>query len=276
MKKRFPLLALLLLVAIVGLFALDHYRKERAQQREQTAGLLASCVNQGLLSLFRLQANDWRRRPDFLAQQQRKLEDAVAALPEKILAGQPFAEWQNAVAVCKKLTRHSVVQHGTIFRALDDLAAPAMTDSRTYKDPGALKRRLRTLNRLRNSAKAAGRYLDDLRTDVRTQLQRSDLSAASREQALAEINRQVLEHYRPGHFSVQQVDSYLARLESYYRLLAQHPRGFSLRGGSLYFHDIALRRQIEQLNSAILQGDAAFYANWSQIVARQQGGFDAG
>lgn len=271
MKKLYPLLLFLLVAVVAGLVELDHYREKRADQRAQVAQLLARCVNEGLLSLFQLQANDWRRHPDFYRQQQEKLNASVAALPGKILDGAPFTEWQRAIDVCETLTEHSELQHRTIFRPLGDVAAPSMSDTRTLKDRDALRHRQRTLARLRVATQAASRYLDDLHTDIRNQLGRSKLSPASRELALAEINRQVMDYYRPGHFSPQQVQAHLSRLERYYQLLAENPRGYTLRGGSLFFYDRSLQREIDKLNSAILQGDAAFFANWTQIVQRQQG-----
>ncbi|WP_193163476.1 hypothetical protein [Microbulbifer hainanensis] len=270
MNKYYPLLAFLLVAIVAGLTGLDHYRTTRAHQREQTSQLLASCVNQGLLSLFQLQANDWRQRPDFYRPQSEKLASAVAALPQKVLEGEPFAEWQAALNICTQLTRHSNLQHRTIFRPLGDFGAPEMSGNRSLKDRRTMARRQRTLDRLRVAAQAAERYLDDLRTDIHNQLRVSALSPESRERALAEIHAQVLDYYRPGHFSRQKVDAHLQRVERYYQLLAENPRGYTLRGGSLYFYDRSLQREIEQLNSAILQGEAQFYGNWQQIVARQQ------
>lgn len=270
MKKLYPLLAFLLVLAIAGLYGLDYYRKLREQQREQTSHLLASCVNQGLLSLFRLQANDWRAQPDFYREQERKLDKAVAQLPQQQLDGRPYAEWQEAIAICEKLTRHSKLQHETIFRPLGDFAAREMSDSRTLKNRDSLRRRQRTIDRLKVSAQAADRYLQDLRTDIHSQLAGSDLSPQSRDRALQEIDAQVLDFYRKGNFSRRQVDAHLQRVERFYRLLADNPRGYSLRTGSLYFHDGNLRREVDNLNSAILQGESQFFGNWKQIVQRQQ------
>lgn len=156
MKKFYPLLVLLLVVTVAGLYGLDYYRKLREQQQEQTAHLLASCVNQGLLSLFRLQANDWRAKPDFFREQQLRLKKAVAQLQQSLLEGQPFAEWQEAVVICNKLTRHSNLQHETIYRPLGEFAAPEMSDNRTLKDQRSLRQRLRLIDRLRIAAQAAG------------------------------------------------------------------------------------------------------------------------
>ncbi|AMX01210.1 hypothetical protein [Microbulbifer thermotolerans] len=270
MKKLYPLLAFLLVVSIAALYGLDYYRNLREQQREQTAHLLASCVNQGLLALFRLQANDWRAQPDFHSEQKRKLKEVEAQLPQQLLEGQPFAEWQEATVICDKLTRHSNLQHETIFRPLGDFAAPKMSDSRTLKDRNALKHRLRVIDQLKISAQAADRYLQDLLADIDNQLRNSNLSPQSRERALREINSQVLDFYRKGKFSKTQVDAHLQRVGRFYRLLADNPDGYSLRGGSLYFYDRNLRREIDNLNSAILQGEAQFYGNWAQIVERQQ------
>lgn len=270
MKKFYPLLLFLIVAAVAGLYGLDYYRDLRASQREQTAHLVARCVNQGLLSLFRLQANDWRERPEFHREQERKLEGAVAQLPQQLLDGHPFAEWQAAVRICDRLTQHSNLQHKTIFGPLGDFASPDMSNSRTLKNRDSLARRHRSINRLQVSAQAAARYLDDLRTDIQNQLNESELSQTSRELVAAGINSQVLDFYRPGKFSERQVNAYLERVERYYNLLAENPRGFTLRGGSLFFYDRVLRREVDNLNSAILQGEAAFYGNWTQIVERQQ------
>lgn len=272
MKKIYPLLAFLLVAAIAALYGLNHYQELREKQREQTAHLLARCVNQGLLSLFKLQGNDWRERPDYYRQQAEKLDAAVAGLPQQLLDGEPFAEWQVAIDICNRLTRHSNLQHKTIFRPLGQFASPEMRDSRTFKSGKSLHWRLRTVNRLKVAAEAADRYLDDLRTDIRNQVGDSDLSAESRRRALAEIDAEVLDYYRDGHFSRKRVDAYLQRVERYFKLLAENPGGYTLRGGSLFFHDRALRREIDRLNSAIIQGEADFFANWTQIVERQQSG----
>ncbi|MFC6633913.1 hypothetical protein [Microbulbifer taiwanensis] len=270
MKKLYPLLAFVLVIAIAALYGLNHYRELREHQRQQTAHLLASCVNQGLLSLFRLQANDWRAQPEFYREQERKLEESVAQLPQQLLDGEIFAEWQEAITICEKLTRHSNLQHGTIFRPLSDFAARDMTDARTLKDRGSLRRRQRIIGRLDVSAQAADHYMQDLRTDIKNLLNGGGLSLKSRERALQEINAEVLDYYRRGNFSKRQVDAHLRRVQKYYQVLADNPRGYSLRGGGLYFYDARLRREVENLNSAILQGDNQFFANWKQIVQRQQ------
>lgn len=270
MKKLYPLLAFLLVVTIAGLYGLDYYRELREQQREQTAHLLASCVNRGLLSLFRLQANDWRVRPDLYRKEEQKLDEAVAQLPQQLLDGRPFAEWQEAVAICEKLTRHSNLQHDTIFRPLAEFAGRKMADSRTLKDRDALRRRQRAIGRLRVSAQAADRYLQDLRADIRNLVEGGNLSPQSRERALREIDGEVLDFYRKGNFSKRQVDAHLQRVERYYELLAKNPRGYSLRGGGLFFYDGDLRREIDNLNTAMLQGEGQFFGNWKQIVQRQQ------
>ena len=275
MKKFYPLLLLLVVAAVAGLYGLDYYRELRAHQREQAAHLVARCVNQGLLSLFSLQANDWRRRPDFQREQGRKLEETVAQLPQQLLDGEPFAEWQDAIHICDRLTRHSNLQHKTIFGPLGDFVSPVMSDSRTLKNRDSLARRHRTINHLQVSAQAAARYLDDLRADIQNQLNESGLSGKSRALVASEINTQVLDYYRLGKFSVRQVSAHLQRVERYYNLLADNPRAFTLRAGSLFFHDRALRRQVDNLNSAILQGEVEFLVNWSQIVERQQSGIGA-
>lgn len=270
MKKLYPLLAFLLVVIVAGLYGLDHYRSLRERQREQVSQLLASCVNQGLLSLFQLQANDWRARPDYYREQESKLDAAVAELPGKILEGEVFAEWQSALDICQRLTRHSQLQHTTIFRPLAHFAEREMSDLRSLKKHESLRRRYRTIDRLKISAQAADRYLQDLRVDIDSLLENSSLSPASSERSLREIQAQVLDYYRKGNFSRRQVEAHLQRVSSYYRLLADNPRGYSLRGGSLFFHDADLRREVEGLNSAILQGEAQFFGNWKQIVQRQQ------
>ncbi|MFC4875123.1 hypothetical protein [Microbulbifer halophilus] len=270
MKKLYPLLAFLLVAAIAALYGLDHYREVQEKQREQTAHLLSRCVNQGLLSLFRLQANDWQERPEYYRRQAEKLEASIGQLPQQLLDGEPFVEWQSATEICDKLTRHSNLQHKTIFRPLGRFASAEMRDSRTFKSRGSLRRRLRTVNRLNVAAQAADRYLDDLRMDIHNQLEDSDLSGESRRRALAEIDSEVLDYYRDGNFSRKRVDAYLQRVERYFKLLAENPESYSLRGGSLFFHDRDLRREIDRLNNAIIQGEADFFGSWTQIVQRQQ------
>ncbi|MFC4875137.1 hypothetical protein [Microbulbifer halophilus] len=98
----------------------------------------------------------------------------------------------------------------------------------------------------------------------------SDLSGESRRRALAEIDSEVLDYYRDGNFSRKRVDAYLQRVERYFKLLAENPESYSLRGGSLFFHDRDLRREIDRLNNAIIQGEADFFGSWTQIVQRQQ------
>lgn len=270
MNKRYPLLAFLLLVGIAGLCGLDYYRDLREQQGEQTAHLLASCVNQGLLSLFRLQANDWRARPDFYRQEEEKLNRAVARLARQQLHGRPYAEWQTATEICDKLAGHSNLQHRTIFGPLGRFAARGVSDNRTLKDRDSLRHRQWAISRLGISAQAADRYLEDLHTDIRNQLSGSGLSQQSRDRALREIDKQVLDYYRKGNFSRRQVDAHLKRVERFYQLLADNPRGYSLRGGALVFRDENLRREVDGLNSAILQGENQLFDNWRQIVQRQQ------
>lgn len=272
MKKLYPLLAFLLVAIIAALFGLDRYREVREKQREQTAHLLARCVNQGLLSLFSLQGNDWRERPHYHREQARKLDGAIEGLPQQLLDGEPFAEWQAGVEICRQLTRHSNIQHKTIFEPLGDFASPKMRDSDTFKSRRSLHHRQRTIDRLKVSAEAADRYLEDLRVDIRNQLDEGGLSSPARERAQAEIDTEVLDYYRDGNFSRRRVDAYLQRTKRYFQLLAENPDGYTLRGGSLYFYDRELRREIDQLNSAIIQGEADFFANWTQIVARQQSG----
>lgn len=276
MKKIFPLLALALVGVVAGLYTLDYYRELREQQREQTAHLLARCVNQGLLTLFRLQANDWRARPDFYREQEQKLHQAIAQLPQQLLDGEAFEEWRESIVICEKLTRHSNVQHSTIFRPLAHFAGREMSDSRTLKDRDSLHRRQRNISRLKSSSEAAERYVQDLRADIANQLGGSRLSPQSRERALQQINAEVLDFYRQGNFSGRMVDAHLQRVERYYQLLADNPRGYSVRGGSLYFYDRNLQREVEDLYRAILQGEGLFYANWRQIVQRQQAPITAG
>lgn len=266
MKKFLPLLAFLLVATIAGLYGLEYYRELRERQRAQVAHLLSRCVNQGLLSLFALQTNDWRARPDFFREQQQKLSAAAAELPEKLLEGRPFGEWQAAVEICEKLTRHSNLQHETIFRPLGRFGAREMSDIATVKSRAKLAWRSRNIYRLKVAAQAADRYLQDLRTDVQSLLSTSGLSTETHAQVQAQIDAEVLDHYRRGDFSLRRVDTYLERVEHYYRLLAENPRGFALRNGSLFFYDKKLRLQIDNLNSAILQGEADFYGNWRQLV----------
>lgn len=270
MKKFYPLLAFLLVVSIAGLYGLERLREIRADQRAQTAHLLSRCVNQGLLSLFALQANDWRARPDFHREQEQKLNAAVAELPAQLLDGHSFGEWQAAVEICEKLTRHSNIQHQTIFRPLGQLASRAMSDSATLKDGERLVWRKREIYRAKVAAQAAERYLEDLHSDIESQLAASGLSAESRAQAKAGIQAEVLDHYRRGNFSRRRVEAHLDRMQRYYELLVENPGAYTLRGGSLFFHDAKLRREVDNLNSALLQGEAEFYGNWQQILQRQQ------
>ena len=270
MKKSIPLLAILALLLFAGLYSLNHWSEVREQQRQQVAHMLARCVNEGLLSLFRLQANDWRRNPDYYREQGERLERRAGELPEKLLEGKPFGEWREAARLCGVLTAHSNNQHRIIFQPLGRFASYDVTDPRLFNGARGLKRRERTISRMRTSAQAANTYLQDLRTDIRRQVSASGLDSKTVRSVEAALNSEVLDNYRQGNFSVPLVSAHLERVEQYLRLLAENPRGFTVRGGGLFFYDRELRRQVEQLNRAIMQGESAFLANWTQIVQHQQ------
>ena len=270
MKKSIPLLAALVLLIVVGLYSLNHWREVREQQRQQVAHMLARCVNEGLLSLFRLQANDWRSNPDYYREQGAELERRADALSQKLLEGEPFEEWREATRLCGVLTAHSNNQHRIIFQPLGRFASLDMTDPRIFNGARALKQRKRIIGRMRTAAQAAHTYLEDLRTDIHRQVSTGSLDSETVRAVEAAINSEVLDNYREGNFSVPQVSAHLERVDEYFRLLAENPRGLTVRGGGLFFYDGELRRKVEQLNRAIMLGGATFLANWTQIVQHQQ------
>lgn len=270
MKKIYLLFIVLLVAILAGLYGLNHYREIKKHQQEQSAHLLASCVNQGILSLFRLQANDWRKRPDYYLDQQRELNEKIEVLPEKILEGQPFDSWEHAIDICEKLTRNTNLQHITIFRPLGDLASAEMSDARTFKQKASLRNRKKIISALKESSHAADRYLRDLHNDISIKLRTYRFPDEERELIWNQINSEVLEFYQKGNFSLKNAEIYLERISGFYRLMAENPRGYTVRNGSLYFYDPKLRSEIENLNRAILQGEGEFFANYSQIVARKQ------
>ncbi|WP_445365343.1 hypothetical protein ACJJJB_19395 [Microbulbifer sp. ANSA001] len=270
MKKIYLLLTLLVVVFVVGLYGLDRYREIKRHQQEQTAHLLASCVNQGILSLFRLQANDWKKHPNFYREQQQVLNADIEALPKKILDGKPFESWRYAVEICEKLTRNTNLQHITIFRPLGELASAEMSDARTFKRKESLRKRKKIIGGLKESARAADRYLRDLQSDINIKLQAYRFSDQEKENIWNRINSEVLDYYQKGSFSLKRAEIYLERVSSFYRLMAENTRGYTVRNGSLYFYDSKLRSEVEGLNRAMLQGEGEFFVNYTQIVARKQ------
>lgn len=270
MKKSITLGAILALFIVAGVSGLNHWREVREQQREQVAHLLARCVNEGLLSLFRLQANDWRKRPDYYREQAEDLVRKTDALPGSLLEGDVFDEWREAVRLCGVLTLHSNKQHQLIFQPLGRFASYDMTDPRLVSGSRGLKRHKRILSHMRTAAQVADSYLRDLRTDISRQVSGGSLNKETVRATETAINNEVLDNYRRGSFSVPQISAHLERVEQYSRLLAENPRGFTVRGGGLFFYDANLRREVERLNRAIMQGETAFLANWRQIVTYQQ------
>ena len=266
MKKHYPVAVLAAVLVIAGLFALNHYSTLRSQQREQVVHLLSRCVNQSLLSMFRLQANNWAARPDFYRQESEGLASATQALPAKILDGESFGEWQEAVTICATLTKNANRQHRTIFRPLGRLASSELWGNEGLKEERMLKRRQRLIAQVNVAAQAAESYLKDLRSDIHGLLQTSGLSEKTREAIVVEIEQGVLEKYRHGAFSSKDVAQYLERQNLFYQLLADNPRGYTLRGGSLYFYSGNLRARVEELGRALMNGKADFYNNWQQIV----------
>lgn len=270
MKKSITLIAILALLLFAGFYSLNHWREVREQQRQQVAHMLARCVNEGLLSLFRLQANDWRRQPDYYREQAADLVRRTGELPGKLLDGEPFDEWHEAARLCDVLTLHSNKQHQIIFQPLGLFASHDMTDPRIFTGTRGSKRRKRTIGHMRTAAQAANSYLQDLRTDISRQISAGGLHPETVRAAEAAINYEVLDNYRSGGFSISQVSAHLERVEQYMRLLAENQRGFAVRGGGLVFYDQGLRREVNQLSRAIMQGDSVFLANWRQIVEYQQ------
>ncbi|GAB2892063.1 hypothetical protein ACCI51_02460 [Microbulbifer echini] len=270
MKKIIILFVVLIIVIAAALYGLNNYQQTQKKQLEQASHLLASCVNQGILSLFRLQANDWNLRPDYYLQQQRILNANIEDLPQKILDGRSFKKWSFALKVCDKLTVNSNLQHVTIFRPLADLASSEMSDATTFKSRKSLRKRKKTIGALRESAQAADRYLKDLRSDINTQIQAQPFSGDEKEFLLQQINKEVLDYYQHGKFSLENANVYLERLSSFYQLMAENPKAYTVRSGSLYFYDRNLRSKVEGLNRIILQGETTFFANFTQILMKKQ------
>ncbi|AWF79376.1 hypothetical protein BTJ40_00200 [Microbulbifer sp. A4B17] len=270
MKKIFFILVVFVAVAIIGLYGLDRYQKNAERQREQVAYLLASCVNQGILTLFRLQANDWKARPDYYIEEENRLGAAVKVLPDEILEGEPFETWKHAIKICDKLTRNSNLQHVTIFRPLGDFSAEEISNIYTLKDRGALRKREKTIHALHESAEAADRYMSDLRRDINTQLRAFRFSDKERESVLQAISSQVLDNYQQGNFSKKQADTYLERVSLFYRTMVENPKSYSIRSGSLFFYSSELKQKVEGLYGAVIQGEGPFYANFKQILVQKQ------
>lgn len=268
MKKLYPLIALIIVLAIAGIKGFEYYKKQRAEQRAQVSYLLSRCVNQSLLSLYQLQANDWKQNPDFHTEEAERLQTKISALPAEIIDGKPFAEWQAAVHICERLTENTNRQHRTIFGPVAYLAKTGLWEMDRLKDARKLERRKKALYRVQISAQAADHYLKDFQSDVAGLLKTSLLSEENRWAVEREIQQTVFSGYRKGKFSRKEVEQYLDRQEYFYQLLVDNPKGFSLRGGSLYFHDKKLHREVDGLNRAIITGDVDFYNQWRQIVIR--------
>ncbi|WP_444943265.1 hypothetical protein ACJJIK_15455 [Microbulbifer sp. ZKSA006] len=231
---------------------------------------MASCVNQGILTLFRLQANDWKAHPKYYHEEERRLGLAVKALPDQILEGESFARWQQAIAICEKLTRNSNLQHVTIFRPLGDFSAAEISNIYTLKDRGALRQREKVIHALYDSAQAADRYMQDLRRDINTQMRAYHFSEDERELVFQAISAQVLDNYQQGSFSKKQADTYLERVSLFYKTMAENPNSYSVRSGSLFFYNQKLKNKVEGLYSAVMHGERPFYANFKQILVQKQ------
>ncbi|WP_066959678.1 hypothetical protein [Microbulbifer sp. Q7] len=266
MKKIYPLVALAIVLTIAAFYGLDHYREVREKQHALTAHLITRCANQGLLSLFALQANDWTKNPRQLVVEVERLGQRVAALPDAVYEGKSFADWHAALEVCDRLTVNSNRQHKTIFRPLAEMAKKELWSLDTAKSEPFQQRRKRAIYRTKEAAEAADRYLDDLRADINRLLDVSRISPQAR--ALTEQNLQaaIFQRYRKGRFSKRRVLQYLERQEAFYQLLTDNPKGFTLRGGSLYFYNKKIHRKADDLNRLLLQGEVDFFANWRQIV----------
>ncbi|HEY8568125.1 hypothetical protein [Microbulbifer sp.] len=266
MKKLYSLIAVAIVLVIAGFYGLDHYRKMREQQQAHTAYLISRCVNQGLLSLFALQANDWESNPGQLDVEERRLKQRVAALPESVGVEKPFADWQGALEVCERLTVNSNRQHRTIFRPLTEMAKKEIWSLETAKSGRFQERRKKAIYRTKIAAEAADRYLEDLQADVKSLLDASRISAEARALTERQLQESIFAKYRKGQFSKSRVLQYLERQETFYQLLTDNPKGFTLRGGSLYFYNKTLHRQADDLNRALLQGEVDFFSNWRLIV----------
>ncbi|WP_299940336.1 hypothetical protein [uncultured Microbulbifer sp.] len=270
MKKIYLFSTALVLATVVGLYGLNHYRAVKKDQQQQVASLLASCVNQGILTLFRLQANDWRARPDFYRQQEEALNTTARQLPQKILHGEPFKKWKYAVKICEQLSRNSNLQHITIFKPLGKFSPSEFSGPRQLKKRKFLHKRERMIGALMESAQAASRYLPDLRRDINTQLQEYGFSDAEKTYIFQRINADVLDFYQPGNFSAKKAETYLERISAFNKLLAKNHGKYTVRGNSLYFYDQNLRSQVLDLNRAILQGEGPFFADYTQIMVQKQ------
>lgn len=266
MKKLYPLIALAIVIVTAGLYGLEHYRKVREQQQAQTAYLISRCVNQGLLSLFALQANDWESNPGQLDIEEKRLKQRVEALPDSVGVQRPFADWQGALDVCDRLTVNSNRQHRTIFRPLTEMAKKEIWRLETAKSEPFQERRKKAIYRTKIAAEAADRYLDDLHGDVKRLLDISRISSEARALTDQQLQESIFKKYRKGQFSKRRVLQYLERQETFYQLLTDNPRGFTLRGGSLYFYNKNLHSQADDLNRALLQGEVDFFSNWRLIV----------
>lgn len=259
-------LAALLLGAVAASYFYAHHRELTEDRRQQTANLLARCVNESLLSLFRLQANDWRRRPEFYRREAARFRESAAALPARLLEGEVFPEWRMAVAICEDFTAQTNTRHRGMFEPLGAFAALPVGDNRLLADRRAHRQLGRTAQSLQVGARAASRYSGDLRQGFAQLVSASGLSAQTQLVVERAVNTGVLDRYRSGHYALARVEAHLQRVQRYYRLLAENPRGWSLRAGSLYFHNRSLRREVEPLNSAILQGEGEFFASWAQVM----------
>ena len=268
MKKLYPLVALAIALAIAGLYGLDHFRKVREQQQEKTAHLITRCVNQGLLSLFALQGNDWSKKPKQLEVETKRLTQRMQALPDAVYEGKPFADWQGALEVCDRLTVNSNRQHKTIFRSLAEMAKKDLWELDTAKSDPFHERRKKAIYRTKVAAEAADRYLDDLQADVQRLLDVSRVSPEARALTDQQLQEFIFQKYREGRFSKRRVLQHLERQEAFYQLLTDNPKGFTLRGGSLYFYNKNLHRKADDLNRSLLHGEADFFGNWRQIVER--------
>lgn len=268
MKKIYPLIALVIVLLIAGYYGLDHYRELRERQQAQTAHLITRCVNQGLLSLFTLQSNDWEKNPQQLHEEEARLDKRVAQLPHAVLEGEPFSDWQGALEVCDRLTVNSNRQHKTIFRPLIEMAKKEIWSLKNAKSEQYQSRRKRAIYRTKIAAEAADRYLNDLRLDIDRLLDISRISPEARALAQKQLQATIFDKYRKGRFNKARVLHYLERQETFYQLLTDNPKGFTLRGGSLYFYNKNLHRKADDLNRSLMQGEVDFFANWRQIVER--------
>nr|WP_010131116.1 hypothetical protein [Microbulbifer agarilyticus] len=268
MKKLLFLAVVAIGLVIAGLYWLDHQRQVREQQQEMTAHLITRCVNQGLLSLFVLQNNDWAQQPKLLDVETRRLKQQTRALPDAILVGKPFADWQAALNVCDRLTENSNRQHKTIFRPLADMAKKDIWALSTAKSEPFQERRKKAIYRSKTAAQAADQYMQELEVDVKHWLDVSRISPEARALADQQLQEFIFQKYRKGRFSKRRVLQYLERQEAFYQLLTENAKGFSLRGGSLFFYNKTLHRKVDDLNRSLMHGEVDFFASWRQIVTQ--------